>query len=338
MGMKVLQVAPGAGKVQLDAYDRKILFVMAQNCRTPTSQIAKKVGLSRDAVRYRIANLEKSGVVQGYRALVNITRLGFLNVHLLLQLNQPQPEAEKRIVEKFKAYPFVRAIIKFSGKYDFELAVIAKDLNDLEGIVSRVIEDCGEYLQDYNILFLTKTFSAKTFPDNFLKAPEHAKPIEYEEPKLDQTDYKLLSIIADNACMPLQHIAHKLGISADTVKYRMKRLKQSGVIAGFVPVINYDLVDYNVYAILLSISGFSEKKEATLKEFLRTNKDILWGVKTIGKYNVLLYICTSNPDDLVKTTAELRSYFTQAVRDYETLINYEEYTYTYFPEVARKMH
>ena len=337
MGMKVLQISPGAGKVQLDAYDKKILFAMAQNCRTPTSQIAKKVGLSRDAVRYRISGLEKSGVIQGYRAIVNVTRLGFINVHLLLQLNQPQADAEKRIIEKFKAYPFVRAIIKFNGKYDFELAIIARDLSELEGIISQVIEDCGDYLQDYNLLFITKTFSAKTFPDNFLKAPEQSKPITYEEPKLDQMDYKLLSIIADHAYLPLQHIAQKLGISADTVKYRMKRLKLSGVIAGFVPVINYDLIDYNVYAILLSISGFSEKKEATLLEFLRTNKDILWGVKTIGKYNVLLYICTSNPDDLVKTTAELRSYFTQAVRDYETLINYEEYIFTYFPEAARKM-
>ncbi len=335
MGMKVLQVKPEAAKVQLDAYDRKILFSLAQNSRIPTSQIAKKVGLSRDAVRYRIQRLETSGVIQGYRAMVNIVRLGFLNVHLLLQLNQPNVEAEKRLVEKFKAYPFVRAIIKFSGKYDFELALIARDIHDLEGIISRVIEDCGEYLQDYNLLFITKTFAGKTFPDNFLKAPEEVKAVSYSEPKLDATDYKLLSVIADDASLPLQHIALKLGVSADTVKYRMKNLKQCGVIAGFVPVINYDLINYNVYAILLSISGFSEKKEATLKEFLRTNRDVLWGVKTIGKYNVFLYICTTNPDDVVKTTSELRSYFTQSVRDYETLINYEEYKYTYFPEMLR---
>ncbi len=337
MGMKVLQVKPEAAKVQLDAYDRKILFAMAQNCRTPTNQIAKSVGLSRDAVRYRIKRLEDAGVIQGYRTIVNVTRLGFLNVHLLLQLNQPNVEAEKRLVEKFKAYPFVRAIIKFSGKYDFELALIARDVHELEGVLSRVIEDCGEFLQDYNLLFITKTFSGKTFPDNFLKAPAEVKQVQYDEPKLDELDYKLLSVISDHAYLPLQHIAQKLGVSADTVKYRMKNLKQCGVIAGFVPVINYDLINYNVYAILLSIAGFSEKREATLREFLRTNKDVLWGVKTIGKYNVFLYICTSNPDDLVKTTAELRSYFTQSVRDYETLINYEEYTYTYFPEVARKM-
>jgi hypothetical protein len=94
----------------------------------------------------------------------------------------------------------------------------------------------------------------------------------------------------------------------------------------------FEKLNYNVYAILLSIANFTPKKEATLKEFLSTNKDVLFGVKTFGKYNVLLYICTTNPDDLIKTTAELRSHFIGDVRDYETLINYEEYKYTYFPE------
>jgi hypothetical protein len=99
-----------------------------------------------------------------------------------------------------------------------------------------------------------------------------------------------------------------------------------------VPVINFEKLNYNVYAILLSIANFTPKKEATLKEFLSTNKDVLFGVKTFGKYNVLLYICTTNPDDLIKTTAELRGHFIGDVRDYETLINYEEYKYIYFPE------
>ena len=138
-------------------------------------------------------------------------------------------------------------------------------------------------------------------------------------------------MIAEHADLPLHKIASKIGLSADAVKYRLKKLQESGVILGFIPVISYDVINYNVYAILLSIANLTPKKEATLKEFLRTNKDVLWGVKTFGKYNVLLYICTKNPDDLIRTTSELRSHFIGDVRDYETLINYEEYKYTYFP-------
>ncbi len=333
--MKVLQSSEHQ-QVSLDVYDRKLLFALAQNCRLPYSYIAKQVGLSRDAVRYRLHRLQEQGVVQGFRTLVDIDRLGFLNVHLFLQLNQPGVEVERTLVETFKAYSFVRAIIKFSGKYDFELAIVARDMKDCERIISTIVTDCGDSLQDYTLLFITKPLIGKTFPDNFLKTPASVSKTDYSVPDLDAKDYALLRVIADHGDMPLHVIAQKLGVAPDTVKYRIKNLRQSGVIKGFVPVINYHLINYTVYAILLNIAGLADKREATLHEFLRTNKDVLWAVKTIGKYNVVLYVCTTQPDDLMKTTAELRSFFTGTVKDYETLINYEEYKYTYYPEIQQE--
>lgn len=332
--MRVLTTAQPEQRVELDTYDKKILFALSQNSRTPYSQIGKKVGLSRDSIRYRIQRLTKNNVIQGYRTIIDITKLGYMNFHVFLQLNQPDPEAEKKLVEIFKAYPFVRAIIKFSGKYDFELAIIAKTVKDLDTILSQIITDCGETLQHYELLIITKSFAGKSFPDNFYKSPE-AKIIPKPaaaEPKLDEKDHLLLSVMSNQADLPLYSVAKKVGLSSDAVKYRLRKLKESGVIVSYVPVINFEKLNYNVYAILLSIANFTPKKEATLKEFLSTNKDVLFGVKTFGKYNVLLYICTTNPDDLIKTTAELRGHFIGDVRDYETLINYEEYKYTYFPE------
>ena len=330
--------------VQVDAYDRKILAALAVNCRTPATRIAKKVGLSRDAIRYRIKRLESSGVIQGYRTVIDMTAFGYDSVHVMLQLNQPAPEAEQKLIEAFKSYPFCRAVIKFNGKYDFELALVARNMDELDAILTKIISDCGNYLQHYDLFFITKSFAAKTFPDNFQKSKEKEETAKAQtniktkkEAKAkqkavetDEIDHKLLGIIADHADLPLYHIGQKLDLSADAVKYRMKKLQNAGIIKGFIPVINYNVIGYHVYAILLNIAGLTPQREATLKQFLSTNKDILWAVKLIGKYNVLLYICTNEPNDLIKTTTALRSYFTEAVRDYETLINYEEYKYTYW--------
>ena len=257
-------------------------------------------------------------------------KFGFMSIHFLLQLNQPTEEAERRLVDTFKAYSFCRAILKFNGKYDFELAVVAKTMGELDEITTRIVTDCGKYLQHHDILFITKPFVAKTFPDNFIRLPSAKQPAGSIDSKPDSTDVKLLDVLSDHADMPLLHLGQKLKTSADTVKYRMKKLVGAGVIKGFIPVINYQAIGYNVYAILLNIAGLTPQREATLAEFLSTNNDVLWAVKLIGKYNLLLYICTTDPNDLTKTTTALRSYFTEAIRDYETLINYEEYKYTYW--------
>ncbi|MBI4144079.1 Lrp/AsnC family transcriptional regulator [Candidatus Woesearchaeota archaeon] len=329
--MKYVQQTPAPKKVELDKTDRKILIHLASNVRLPAASIGRRIGLSKDTVSYRIANLKKKGVLQGSRTIVDIAKFGYFSTHLLLQLNQPLPDAEKKLIKTFQNYDFVRAIIKFNGKYDFELAVVHKTLLELDSIIQIIMRTSSPYLQSMETLFITKPITGRIFPKNFL--PEKDIVLQKQkqtELEADNIDMKILKTIANHGDIPLHELGMKVGLSADGAKYRLKKLQQAGIIKGFVPVINYDVIGYNVYAILLSIKEFDSKREATLQEFLNSNNDILWGVKAIGKYNVLLYICTTNPDDLVKTTTALRSHFAGLISEYETLINYEEYKYTYY--------
>jgi Lrp/AsnC family leucine-responsive transcriptional regulator len=55
----------------LDELDRKILDVLLKDARTPASQVADQIGLSRPAVAERIAGLERAGVLRGTTAVVD---------------------------------------------------------------------------------------------------------------------------------------------------------------------------------------------------------------------------------------------------------------------------
>ena len=60
----------------LDELDRRILDVLLRDARTPASQIADQVGLSRPAVAERIAGLERQGALRGTTAVVDPSALG----------------------------------------------------------------------------------------------------------------------------------------------------------------------------------------------------------------------------------------------------------------------
>ncbi len=330
--MRFFETVYSEKKVKLDMIDKKILFELSQNAREPYTVIAKRVGVSRDTVNYRINNLKKMGVLQGTRTLIDMSKFGYMTIHILLQLKQPTKESENELIKKLKQYPFLRAIIKFNGSYDFELAVVAKSMQECDDIIAKVSQDCAQFLQNYEVLFITKTLAANTFPKSFLDKEQKQELVKHKTLDVDYKDVKILEIVAEQADLPLYEIAGKIKLSSDAVQYRLKKLREQGVIIGYIPAINYSAINYNVYAILLSVLDFSSVYENKLKEFLRTNKDVLWGVKTIGKYNVMLYICTQNPDDLMKTTEQLRNLFVNNIRDYATLINFEEYKYTYFPK------
>ena len=59
-----------AGKtaiMTLDDKDREILKILRDDARISGKALAARVGLARSSLRDRIARLEKSGIIRGYR-------------------------------------------------------------------------------------------------------------------------------------------------------------------------------------------------------------------------------------------------------------------------------
>ena len=55
----------------IDFIDNQIVDLLLKNGRMSYSEIGEKVGLSRTAVKTRIAALERAGIIKGYKAIVD---------------------------------------------------------------------------------------------------------------------------------------------------------------------------------------------------------------------------------------------------------------------------
>ena len=270
--------------------------------------------------------------------MVDISKLKYSAYHLFLRLNNPSKEIEQKIINKLAKHPYIRAIIKFSSNFDFEIALVAKDEIELDNQITQITKDCSGFLQDCEILTITKTYLTETLPKSFseykiekVSERKTGNKLNKKTDKTDKKDIEILKVIGENALIPLYEIGEKVNLSADAVAYRIRNMINSGIIIKFIPIINYISLDYNLHTILLNISTFDEKREELLKEFLSTNKNILWAAKTIGRFNVLIYLLVKNIDELQETIIRLRSLFPKQINHYETLIAYEEYKYVYFP-------
>lgn len=321
----------------LDLRDKKILFMLSQNVRTPLSKIAKFANLSRDSIKYRIKGYENKGIIKESVTVVNATKLGYDAYHIFLRLNNPSKEAESKMIKEITEMPFVRAILKFFGNYDFEIAVIAKTVREFDNILSQIIQSAKSFIQDYEILVITNNYRVGPFPKSFLdgintdSVRQENKKITKETVIPDKKDLEIIKIIRTDARLPLIDIASKVHLSPDAVNYRLKKLSEN-IIISFSPVINYQPIGYTVHALLLNITSLDSEKERRLKEFVSKDKNIFWAVKTVGRYNVLAYIGTKNETDLQDTIKSLRSQFPEDINRYETLLAFEQYKYIYAPD------
>jgi len=65
------------GTMELDQTDRSLLSTLQRDCRIPLQEVAKKLGVPKSTVHYRIKKLEQEGVIEGYHARVNAAQLGY---------------------------------------------------------------------------------------------------------------------------------------------------------------------------------------------------------------------------------------------------------------------
>jgi Lrp/AsnC family transcriptional regulator for asnA, asnC and gidA len=332
--MRFKQQVSSDKKVKLDIKDKKIIYWLCQNGRLPYTDLAKKVSLSTDAIIYRIKNLEKKGVIQGYVAVADIAKLGFTTHHLFLQLTQINEKIRDSVIETLKVYPFIKVIIEFSGKYDFEIGIASKTVTEADEYIQKIIDCVASYLQQYIVLTISDYYFTHTVPRNFFYIPHESEIRKHTATAADETDLKILQILSGNARAKLYDIGNKVRLSADAVNYRIKNLMKSEVIVKYAPILNYTSMGYTVYAVLMNIFPLNKEKDKTLKYFLESNENVLWAVKTIGTYNLLMYICVKSSDELHITLLKMRELFSKEIKEYETIIAYEEYVYTYFPDIC----
>ncbi len=121
----------------MDERDKKIVELLLKNSRMSYSEIAHKLGISDTAVRKRIRNLEKNGIIRGYTLCVDPHSLGYKCVAIL----GIDTESNKfyKIAEALKNMEEIRCVDMTSGENMIVVEIWAKDGEHLARIISEKI-------------------------------------------------------------------------------------------------------------------------------------------------------------------------------------------------------
>ena len=114
---------------KLDEIDQKILRALVGDGRQSNLQLAERVGLSPSACLRRVQDLERSGVIKGYRAVLDPAKLGigFL-AYVTVGLNSHTKPAQEAFERAMARAPQVRECHNVTGTVEYLLRVEAADL------------------------------------------------------------------------------------------------------------------------------------------------------------------------------------------------------------------
>ncbi len=121
---------------EFDELDRRIVQLMCNSSQGSYRQIAKQLGVHPTTLIQRVKNLEKKGVINGYRAKVDYMRLGFDYMGII------QVYVDKNMLdvqEKIKSIPQVLAVFDVTGECDSIVWIACRDRDEFSNIVKSIL-------------------------------------------------------------------------------------------------------------------------------------------------------------------------------------------------------
>lgn len=120
----------------LDSTDIRILHCLQHDGRISNQELAERVSLSPSACLRRLRNLEDSGIVRGYRPVLDAERLG-VELEALVHVSMRQDEADwhERFVEQLQGWPEVVSAYIVTGASNYVLRVQARNLKQFSDFI-----------------------------------------------------------------------------------------------------------------------------------------------------------------------------------------------------------
>lgn len=124
----------------LDKFDIAILKCLQEDARATNVEIAEKVNLSPSPCLRRIRNLEKSGVIRGYRADIDRKEVGLgLTVFVEFKVAHHTRENSEAQQAALLAIPEIVSCFLISGTADFLAEVVVEDLAAYERLLTETL-------------------------------------------------------------------------------------------------------------------------------------------------------------------------------------------------------
>ncbi|MCT4542230.1 MAG: Lrp/AsnC family transcriptional regulator [Vallitalea sp.] len=145
----------------MDSTDYDIIKYLQDDGRMPMKILAEKVSLTPPAVAERVRKLEKNGIIMGYRAIVNPTKLG-KTVNAIINISIKSTKRSE-FLSFVKESNRIIECHHVTGKYSMTIKVLCQDTSDLEYLIGKI----QQYGSTETLIILSSPIEFKSLNYNY---------------------------------------------------------------------------------------------------------------------------------------------------------------------------
>ena len=121
----------------IDYKDKKIIEILKTSGREPASSISEQIGISVPTAIDRIKKLQDSGVIKGYKAIIDSKKMG-LDVSAIITIISESSSKYTGFVERAKKEIYIDKCFTTTGNGSHVLLVNTKNTESLEKLLRNI--------------------------------------------------------------------------------------------------------------------------------------------------------------------------------------------------------
>ncbi|EMF00125.1 Lrp/AsnC family transcriptional regulator [Streptomyces mobaraensis NBRC 13819 = DSM 40847] len=150
----------------MDSLDRKILAELQQDGRLTVTELAARVRLSVSPCHRRLRELERSGAIRGYRAVVDPRALGLaFEALVFITMHQEDRETVSDFERAVAAVPQVVRAERLFGDPDYMLRVVTADLDAYQRLYDEHLATLPGVLRLDSTLVMKRVVEERPLPE-----------------------------------------------------------------------------------------------------------------------------------------------------------------------------
>ena len=279
--------------MKLDAKNLKLLAELEKDGRASISQIAKKIGVSKEVANYRFKQLD---VIKKFDTIVDYFALGYQCYKLIVNLHNMKYHMRPSILAELKKSELIEVNTYLFSDWDLEIDVWVKEPNEFYKFYNEFIDKYSDYISDKAFMVITKIH---LLSNQYLHKGKNRIVLGNQaRVEITEEDEKIIDFLEKNPREDLLAVANAVKLPHHIVRYRMQQMEKKGILLGVIPILNPNVIGFSKYNVQLTLNQPSARK--TVVEYLAAQENVTKITELIGKKDLMFEACFRVNSDLDK--------------------------------------
>ena len=320
---------------ELDVKDRKILYQLDLDSRQSFSKIGKKVGLKKDLVAYRVNRLQEKGIITNFYTVIDASKFGYTYLRFYLTYQYATQGIKDEIIDYFVRSKYATFIHSVKGEHELVLVMAVKNIYEFYNFWEKTMRKYRDYFTNQIFsVFIKDNIYRHSFllGEKLDKGTEREKFEVFDDVKveIDDLDFQILKLIAQNARMPTIEIAKKLNTTTLTINNRIKKLMKSNIIKAFRVGIDFTKLGYQYYVAGIVLKDYKKINQVT--NYLKDNPYLGEITKSLGYVDFQLEFILKDERQLHQIIEDVATKFPNTVKNYIYFCHIKSHKWNFLPE------